>query len=421
MTMRVTQETFFRMTLNSVLQQKDELYKLNQQVASGKCINQPSDDPVGSITSQYSHRMLDEIDQYDTNLKHGQDWLQTAQSTMQNMSDLLAQVKVKAEQMSTSTYTSEQRAAVAIDASNLFQQLVSLGNTQVNGQYIFSGDRTDLPAVTEQLQVQNPATPGGSNASPGSLFGTGTYTGRMSRVISLTVGAGFSGTPSAVNPMDLDYSYVDDDGETQTGTVTLTGTGSANAVTIADGVQIYAEDIKRWDPITSLPVDAYTDGDTFSLTVGRQQGNSNSLNVNLSRDNRMQYNYNLEDLLGAEGNTGGEFQNILDLIKNWEYQLSNDSTLGEGQSTSQALLPELEAAQSNLLKYIADAGARLNRLDVRGTLLDDDNLRNTDRLGQVEDTPVDQTVIKLSTLETMYQATLQATNLISSRSLADYL
>lgn len=421
MTMRVTQETFFRLTLNNVLQQKSELFKLNEQIATGKRINRPSDDAVGSITAQHANRMLAEIDQYDANLDHAQDWLDTALSTMQDMSDVLAQVKEKAEQMSTGTYTSDQRAAVASDAANLLAELITLGNTQVNGEYIFSGSSSDQSAVTSDLQAQNPATPGSANVSDGSIHGTGTYTGRMSREIELTVTGGFSGTPSGANPMDLDYSYVDDDGVTQTGTVTLTGTGSGNAVAIADGVEVYAEDIKQWDPTSGLPVDAYTDGDTFTLTVGRLQGNDDSLNVNLSRDNRMQYNYSLDDLYGSETYSGGQFQNVLDLISNWQYQLENDSTLGEGQSTSQELLPQLEAAQSNLLKYIADAGARVNRLDVRSTLLEDDSLRNTDRLGQVADTEVDQAVISLSTMETMYQATLQATSLISSSTLADYL
>lgn len=422
MTMRVTQNTFYRMTLQNVLRQKERLYKVNQDIALGSTIGAPSDDAVSSITAQHANRVMSEVDQYDMNLKHARDWLDMGMSTMQNMSDIIASIKAKAEQYATGTYTPEQRAMGAAEASSFYDELIALGNMSVNGEYIFGGTDTDTPAVSSSIQTTGPAAAGAANAAPGLLHGTGAYTGLMSRSIALTVGAGFSGAPSGANPMAVDYSYMDDDGVTQTGTVTLTGTGSANSVAIADGVEIFAEDIKQWDAATgTVAQDSYSAGDTFTLTVGRHQGNNDVLEVNLSTGNRMQYNYNLDDLFRAQGDTSGGFENILDLLTKWEHELANDPTNGLGQSTSQELLTEVEQAQTNLLKYIADAGARVNRLDIREILLEDDFLRGIDRLGQVSDTPIEEAVIELSTLETMYQATLQATAMVSSRTLADYL
>jgi flagellar hook-associated protein 3 FlgL len=76
---------------------------------------------------------------------------------------------------------------------------------------------------------------------------------------------------------------------------------------------------------------------------------------------------------------------------------------------------------ANLLKYMGDAGGKLNRLEVREKLLDDDLLRSVDLLSQVEDVDVTQAVVDLKTYQNLYQATLKAAAAVSSRTLADYL
>jgi flagellar hook-associated protein 3 FlgL len=76
---------------------------------------------------------------------------------------------------------------------------------------------------------------------------------------------------------------------------------------------------------------------------------------------------------------------------------------------------------SNLLTYVADAGSRLNRLDVRGKIFNDDVLRLYDRLEANEDVDMTEAVVSLKTQDLMYQATLEATAQISGRNLSDYL
>jgi flagellar hook-associated protein 3 FlgL len=248
---------------------------------------------------------------------------------MSAMSDLITMAKERAEQMSTGTYTADQREMVAQDVSNILSELVTQANAKVGADYIFSGTRSSSPAASLQMSAENPAVQT-AGTSPGELWGQGVYTGVNSREVTLTVnsfGSGAaSGTPGvAGETMTLGYSYVDDFGRTVSGTVTLSGTGTGNAVAVGDGVQVYARDAQQWDPATGTAVGSYEVGDEFSLTVGRHRGNGEDLQVNLSWNNRMAYNYTLEDLFRAEGWDGSQYQNVLDLLGKWNDALRKDN------------------------------------------------------------------------------------------------
>ncbi|MBI4798796.1 MAG: hypothetical protein HY794_08710 [Desulfarculus sp.] len=189
-----------------------------------------------------------------------------------------------------------------------------MGNTQVNGRYIFGGTRTDSQAVSDQILAETPATLVGSHTGSGRLYGQGTYTGLYSRNITLTVDAAYpGGVPSALNPMDVDYSYVDDFGRAISGTATLTGTGSGNALALGDGVSFHADS------------SSFVAGEQYTLALGRQHGNTEIMEANLSQENRMSFNHTLQQIFGAEGNSGGAWNNLLDQLANWKDALDKDS------------------------------------------------------------------------------------------------
>jgi flagellar hook-associated protein 3 FlgL len=312
--MRVTQGMLYRQTLLELGRINTGATQATIQATSGKRINTPSEDATGSITSQYSHRALEEVGQYTSNVGSVKAWLSQSESTMQGMMDLLEEAQTKANLLSTGTYTEEQRGTLATDIQGILDEMIAIGNTQVGGRYIFAGTRTTTQAVSANMTTETPATLEGAHTGTGILYGQGAYTGLLSRDISLTVQAGYAGgTPSALNPMNVDYSYVDDYGRTITGTATITGTGSGNAVDLGDGVQFYADE------------QDFVQGEAFTLEVGRQHGNAEAMYANLSLDNRMSFNHTLEQLFGEEGNVSGAWGNLLDQLADWKDALDKDS------------------------------------------------------------------------------------------------
>ncbi|MFH1035742.1 MAG: hypothetical protein V1806_14635 [Pseudomonadota bacterium] len=312
--MRVTQEMLYRQSLLGLSRINAGYAQANTQASSGKRINTPSDDAFGSITSQYSHRSLEDVVQYNSNVGRVKSWVSQDESTLQGILAQIQQAQQNASLLSTGTYTEEQRGTLATTIQGIMDELISLGNTQVDGRYIYSGTRTTTQAATSQLNIDAQATSDGANTGAGLLYGQGAYTGLLSRDITLTVQAGYAGgTPAAGNPMSVDYSYVDDYGRAITGTATITGTGSGNAVDLGDGVRFYADQ------------ESFAAGDKYTLGVGRQQGNAEQMSANLSHDNRMVFNHTLDQLFGQEGNVSGSWGNLLDQLADWKDALLKDS------------------------------------------------------------------------------------------------
>ena len=128
-----------------------QLKSLNEQISSGKRINRPSDDPIGITQALGLKNMLSKIDQYQKNIEFGQSWLNATESSLQDISDLIVRGKEIANQMATGTYSADQRANAANEVQSLLDQLRGLGNTQLNGRYLFSGYQEQSQAYDQNF------------------------------------------------------------------------------------------------------------------------------------------------------------------------------------------------------------------------------------------------------------------------------
>ncbi len=301
--MRVSQMTFYRITSQQVSRYQSELAKLNEQIATQKQINRPSDNAINTITVYNSHVQQTDITQYFTNLDHAQSWLEQADSDFGNMTDVMTQVRALAEQMATGTMDAANRQIAGNTAFDYISDFIQFANSEIAGSHIYSGSATASSALQQELKVDDMATASTTNTGSGSIYGMGTYEGFMSRTITLEATA---------TPNEFNVSYVDDYGRARTGTVTLAASGAGNAVEICDGVEIY------------IDAGSFSAGDTYTLNVGRQTGNTDDLYANLSWDNRLRYNYTPDEFYGEEGNDGSGWNNILDILANWSYYLSLD-------------------------------------------------------------------------------------------------
>lgn len=301
--MRVSQLSFYRITSQQVGRYQSELAKLNEQIATGKQINRPSDNPVDTITVFNSRVQQTDIFQYVTNLEHAQGWLEQADSDFGNMTDMITQVRALAEQMATGTMDAANRQIAGNTAFDYITDFIQFANSEIAGSHIYSGTDTADSALQAELKVDDMATATAGNTGTGAIYSAGSYEGFMSRTITLEATA---------TPNEFTVSYIDDYGRSRTGAVTLAGSGAGNAVEICDGVEIY------------IDAGSFSAGDTYTLNVGRQSGNNEDLYANLSWDNRMRYNYTPDEFYGEEGNTGDGWSNLLDVLANWSYYLERD-------------------------------------------------------------------------------------------------
>jgi flagellar hook-associated protein 3 FlgL len=134
-----------KMVVAMLQQQQERVNTLSQQVSSGSRINQPSDDPVSAQQVLNLKGLMSATDQYSRNIQTGTTWLNQMDSTMGNMNNLLVSAKQLATQMANATYSASDRQNAAVEASQLRDQMISLGNTQIGGKYVFGGFVSDQP------------------------------------------------------------------------------------------------------------------------------------------------------------------------------------------------------------------------------------------------------------------------------------
>lgn len=137
--MRVTNQILFSQSQAEIQKTTQQVARLQEAVSSGKRINQLSDDPMGAV------RVLDlrvfeaSLTQYQKNVDAGSPFLQQTDSVLSDMQDDVNRAKEIALQLANDNYNAEDRRIAAAEVQQIFDQVVSLANSQVEGRYIFGG------------------------------------------------------------------------------------------------------------------------------------------------------------------------------------------------------------------------------------------------------------------------------------------
>lgn len=146
--MRVTTGMIYSMTSVNITRQYEEMFSENEKITSGKRINRPSDDPIDVPKVLDYRTLLGTLDQYKKNVQQGTNLLRYTESALAQAGNVLTEAKTLAEQMATGSYSEAQRKALAVQAEQLFRQMLQIANTRISGRYIFSGFKTDTMPFT---------------------------------------------------------------------------------------------------------------------------------------------------------------------------------------------------------------------------------------------------------------------------------
>jgi len=141
--MRVTNQSTYEAIKYHLAQRADDLVKANEIVASGKRINKLSDDPVGLVQVLSLRESLSNIEQMGRNVSTARSWLDGGETALGSVKELVTDMKTLAIQMANGTLGASERAGAAAQVEDALEEIVSLANTQVNGQYVFAGTKTD--------------------------------------------------------------------------------------------------------------------------------------------------------------------------------------------------------------------------------------------------------------------------------------
>lgn len=151
----------FRAT-NAIVDRESALSKTQMQLATGRKILNPSDDPVGTTQLFPLNEVLERNKQFSKNSDSAESRLSLEEKTLGSVTNLLQRVNELAVQGNNDTNSAQDRSAIAQELRQHLQTLTGLANTKdANGEYIFSGHEvttqpfTEAPAGTFNYQGDN--------------------------------------------------------------------------------------------------------------------------------------------------------------------------------------------------------------------------------------------------------------------------
>lgn len=146
--MRITQNMMSSIFVSNLRKQTEAMLQRQEQIASQKRINRPSDDPSGMGRVLAGRSTLATISQYTDNIQQGKTLLESNEQTLKLVDDLVQRARRAGEEKSGDGVTAAERALAAEEVKEIYDQVLQLANSKLNGRYLFSGDRTDTAAFT---------------------------------------------------------------------------------------------------------------------------------------------------------------------------------------------------------------------------------------------------------------------------------
>jgi flagellar hook-associated protein 3 FlgL len=167
---RITTQMTASMTLNDLQQSLNRLDTTQQQLSSGKKLNQPSDDPYGTSQAMSLNSQLSSLNDYTNNITDGTAWTQQATTSLGDIDSMVQRVRELVVQASNGTYKQSDLNASAAEVNQLIDAIKQEANASYNGQYIFSGTSTS----TAPYQTGSNDTYQGGTGNVDRLIGPGT-------------------------------------------------------------------------------------------------------------------------------------------------------------------------------------------------------------------------------------------------------
>jgi flagellar hook-associated protein 3 FlgL len=139
MALRVTSNMMSNQVLRNLNRNLNKMSEQQNEMSTGRKINKPSDDPVGVTYALRYRSELAGNEQYSRNVDTALGWLDTTDSVMSQVEDVMNRIKELTVQASNGTNPQSALDSIDSEIQELKEQLVDLGNTQINGKYIFNG------------------------------------------------------------------------------------------------------------------------------------------------------------------------------------------------------------------------------------------------------------------------------------------
>lgn len=148
--MRISTNTIYESGGARISDLQVSLNKTQQQIAAGRRILNPSDDPIGSARALVITQTDAVNDQYAVNRKNATNTLSIAEDTLSNVTTVLHNVKTLIVSAGNGTLTDQERGYIANELQGSLDQLFGFANaTDGTDGYLFSGYSSTIAPYTK--------------------------------------------------------------------------------------------------------------------------------------------------------------------------------------------------------------------------------------------------------------------------------
>jgi flagellar hook-associated protein 3 FlgL len=138
--MRISTSMIYQKGLMAIQQQTADMLKTQQQVATGRRVLTPADDPIAAARALELNQSRAVTQQFGLNLGYADDNLKLLENKLTGIGDILQYSRERAVQAGNGAYSADDVRYIATDLKSQFDALLALGNSQNGqGEYIFSG------------------------------------------------------------------------------------------------------------------------------------------------------------------------------------------------------------------------------------------------------------------------------------------
>lgn len=142
--MRITNKVMQNNALVNINNNKVAQDMLNTQLATGKKVNRPSEDPIVAIRALRLRSDVDQVTQYlKKNAPDAESWLKLTEGALKTTVSVMKDMIEQCEKGTSDQLKTEDRQVIIDSLNELYKEVYDTGEGDYAGRYIFTGYRTD--------------------------------------------------------------------------------------------------------------------------------------------------------------------------------------------------------------------------------------------------------------------------------------
>ncbi|MBT3509610.1 MAG: flagellar hook-associated protein FlgL [Nitrospina sp.] len=139
MVTRVTSQAQQANSLQNIFRITEDLFKAQQEIASGRRINKPSDDPAAIRDALLFRSSISQSNQFVRNIDNNRLYIQASDSALESVGVNLIRAKELAVSELGGLASSETRGFAANEFDQIISQIFESANVKIKNQFVFSG------------------------------------------------------------------------------------------------------------------------------------------------------------------------------------------------------------------------------------------------------------------------------------------